>query len=133
MQVAIHTETQDKESMLRKIERGSIPFFTEMLMDWRTYVVVYDGNRVVGMAGLLEHSVRCDNSIGIAFISTHKKHRNRGIAKMLVDAVFKYAQDSGKNLANTEYEPDGEKYLRHIMHRTAEKYPKVKLFECETA
>lgn len=133
MQVVIHTDAQDKQSMLRKIEQHSIPFFMEMLLDWRTYVVVYEGNRIVGMAGLLEHAVRCDNSIGIAFISTHKDHRNRGIAKILVDAVFKYAQDTGKNLANTEYEPDGEKYLRHIMHRTAEKYPKVKLFEYETA
>lgn len=115
--------------MARTVDPESIQFFSGDVIDWRTYIVAYLENRVVGVVSLVEETKCYLNSVGVGFISTHIDYRNQGVAKALVEALFAFAALRGKNLANTAYEPLGELYLERVMQRTALQYPDVVLYE----
>lgn len=124
--------TPEEKELLRLIpETGSgFSLFSPDLVAHRSFVVALsDEVKVVGIAQLVEISSRVDNAIGIGFIETHVDFRNQGISKHLVNSVFALAQSLGKDVANTSYEPDGERWLKHTMHAYASAYPNVRLIE----
>mgnify|MGYP002757969590 CR=1 FL=1 len=131
MRVRIHTTSDEQWEMASKVEADRIPFFTPGMIGCRTFIAVYMGEKVIGIASLTEETVWMENAIGVGYISTHVDHRNQGVSKLLVDAVFDYAKETKRGISNTRYEPDGELYLKPVIQRTALKYPSVKFVERE--
>jgi GNAT superfamily N-acetyltransferase len=115
--------------MSQTFNHSSISFFDPDMMGQRTLLVAYNDNVVVGIAAIVEKTVWYPNALGIGYISTHDDHRNIGVATALVTALFDYAKKSCKHISNTPYEPDGERYLKHVMHRISNNYPSVTLYE----
>jgi GNAT superfamily N-acetyltransferase len=123
--------TASEKSLLDKEElEACIPLFKRELLSCRAYLVAYEGAQVVGLAGLAESSRRVPQALGVAFISTHQSFRRQGVARDLVEALFKLAKSSKQDLATTPYGADGRRWLRPMMRDTARRYPQVTLHEC---
>jgi GNAT superfamily N-acetyltransferase len=122
-------DAADKALLRHQDLDDAFQFFDRERIPHRTYVAVLEEGRVVGLAALLESSGRHPGALGVGFIETHAHHRQRGIGKLLVEGLFQFARQEGKAIANTEYEPDGERYLKHLMAAAAQRYPDVTLFE----
>lgn len=106
-----------------------IPFFSTDVIRHRAYIAAMQGQKIVGMACVTEDSMRIPGALGVSFVSTHPDHRNQGIAKQLVQALFEFARSERKGIANTAYEPDGEAWLRHVFARQAQAFPDVAFYE----
>lgn len=121
----------DQEMLYGRKLDDVIPMFNSDMIGHRTYILAMNGDEIVGVVSLTEETLWHPNSVGVGYISTHIMHRNKGISKLLVDALFKYASHTKRNISNSIYKPDGEQYLRHVMARTAKQYPNLILFERE--
>lgn len=108
---------------------ASVPFFSKDLIRHRTYIAALDGRQVLGLACVTESSMRIPGALGVSFVSTHPQHRHQGVATRLVQGLFDFARNEAKGIANTAYEPDGERWLRHVFARQAQQYPDVVLYE----
>ncbi len=123
--------TAEEKQALRAgdcLERD-IPHFSEEVLNWRSYLAAFEGDQVVGLVGFVENSLRVPGALGVGFISTHRAHRQRGVARALVNALFEWALEQGKAIANTDYEPDGLKWLKPLMLEQARMTPTVQLIE----
>jgi len=127
IEIKIIRTDSEKELLRNKDLEHTVKFFT--LLTNRTYIAALKGDRVVGLAALVEDSIRQPGSIGLGYISTHRDYRNQGIAKVLVQALFELVLAENKNIVNTHYEMDGLMFLEHVMHRVAKLYPSVILTE----
>jgi GNAT superfamily N-acetyltransferase len=122
--------TPSDKALLRKEQLADgFNFFDPKMVEHRTYVVVLEAGQPVGLAALVESSMRIPGALGVGYVETHRAHRQRGIAKLLVEGLFGYALESGKDIANTEYEPDGLKWLKPLMQSAAQRSHQVRLFE----
>lgn len=119
----------DQETLYGRNLDAVIPMFNSDMIGHRTYILAQKGDEIVGVVSLTESTIWHENCLGVGYISTHVNYRNQGICKLLVDALFKYAKKSKRNISNSHYKPDGERYLRHVMQRTAARYQGVTLFE----
>lgn len=112
---------KDKDVLRKQTDLASaIEFFFADITAHRSYIAAFDGDKVVGLAGFREKSWRVPDAIGVSFISTHRGHQNQGITSQLVSNLFAYARASNKSLAMSAYEPQGLKYLRPVIQRTAQ-------------
>lgn len=122
--------TASEKSLLdREDLEATIPLFRRDLLRCRTYLASFDGGAVVGLVGFAESSRRVPGAFGIAFISTHVRHRRQGVARELVDALFALALSQGKALATTQYGPLGRRWLRPVLRAASKRYPGVRLLE----
>lgn len=129
MRVQVFRSAQEKVPLWHDKTLEEIPFFNAEVIRYRSYIAVKDGPVLCGLASFVEDSMRVPGAIGISFVSTHPAHRNKGVAGKMVRALFELARAEKKPLANTAYEPDGEKWLKHVFHRTAIEFPDVQFFE----
>lgn len=53
-----------------------------------------------------------DLSIWIIGVETNPEYRNQGRAKILMNALYKYAESNNKGVVHGTYTEDGEKYLK---------------------
>lgn len=106
-----------------------MPFLNEATLQHLRFLVATEGLEVLGVVGLVLDSHRVPGAIGLAFLSVRQEHRNRGVATCLVSALFELAQARRQDIANTHYKPDGERWLKAVLHRAATKHPQVRLHE----
>lgn len=122
--------TADEKSCLwDEAVQSGFTLFDQNMLSHRTYIVAFEAQAVVGLVCLVESSARIPGALGIGFLETHRLHRNRGVAKALVNGLFEFASRQGKHIANTSYEPDGERWLAPLMRSAAQRYPHVALHE----
>lgn len=122
--------TRDEKSVLREVALSKkIPF---LVYDPRAHgglLVALAGPHIVGAVGLVMDSHRIPGALGIGFVSAHSDHRRKGVSKALVTALFELARQRNQAIANTAYEPDGERWLKPVMRRTAALYQDVEFYE----
>ena len=106
-----------------------IDFFTSYNVPIRSYIAAFDGDKVVGLVSFMYGSSRGPEHLGIGFVSVSKGWRNKGVAKALVEKLFKVAENEGKSIFPSYYEDMGKKYLHHVMERTAIAFPAVALID----
>lgn len=58
--------------------------------------------------------------VGIGVVQTHPSKKGMGVASALAREVFQYALASNKKVTNRSYEPEGQLYLKHVLHRIAD-------------
>lgn len=112
-------------------------FFHRVQSTQRLYLVALDPEQkdssteaaVQGLACLHPESEKGDNLMSLRYMMVHENYRNRGIATALSEAVFAFVAEQGKGLASTSYEPDGHRYLRHVLLRTAGRHPGVQFVD----
>ncbi len=119
----------DKALLRKEYLDQAFSFFDPSMVSHRTYIAVFEDATIVGLVALNESSLRMPGALGVGFIQTHEGHRNRGVAKCLVEGLFAYAASCGKPIANTEYEPDGKRWLEPLMRDASQRYPQVALYE----
>jgi GNAT superfamily N-acetyltransferase len=119
----------EKALLLQGTLESDIPHFHRDVVSHRTYIAVFKEGNVVGLVGLVESSARVTNAMGVGFISTHRSHLRQGVAKALVEGLFKFALQERKAIANTSYEPDGLLWLKPLMASAAQRHPLVTLHE----
>ncbi len=123
---------REEKAILRDPELAEkFSCFNPDMVNFRTYVVALEAGKVVGMVALLDQTMRMENAVGVGFVESHLDHRNRGIARVLVDGLFQYARKSRKAIANSAYTSDGRKWLQPLIKEAAERYPDVPLHERE--
>lgn len=122
--------TASEKSLLDREElEAAIPLFQRDLLGCRSYLVCLERDKVLGLVGFAEQSRRIPNALGVGFISTHRRHRRQGVARALVDALFKHAHATGRSLATTPYGRDGRRILRPLLRAATRRYPGVLLHE----
>lgn len=121
--------TQEKAPLLAPSLTDQIPFLGSDLVAHRAFLVALKQGEVVGVVSLVKDSFRIPGALGVGFISTHLRHQNAGVARALVKSLFELAASRKQAIANTSYEPDGDRWLRHVMTRTAALYPDVEFYE----
>lgn len=122
--------TSNEKTPLRELAQGhAIPFLNSATIEHLRFLVVFEGEAVVGVAGLVLDSHRVPGCLGIGFVSTHCEHRNQGVASLLAQELFDLARRRQQGIANTRYKPDGVLWLRPVLQRLALRYPEVPLFE----
>lgn len=120
---------EEKAPLAIPAQDEKIPFLGYDLLEHRCFLTAFQGEKVVGVVSLVMDSHRIPGALGVGFVSTHSDHRNQGVSRTLVQALFELACQRRQAIANTSYEPDGDRWLRHVMHRTAKAYPQVEFFE----
>lgn len=105
--------------------------FVEKVINCRQYVLALDNNSIVGVLSFVEHSMWMPNGIGIGKIQVHRNYRNQGICTGLVHILFEFANTYWDGIVVSPYEPDGEKWLKHIIARYSKQYPDLKILERE--
>lgn len=127
--VRLLSTREEKSVLLTPGLTQRIRFLDHDLMAHRSFLVAFDKDEVVGVISLVMDSHRIPGALGVGFVSTHDDHRNRGVSKVLVKALFELAVHRNQAIANTSYEPEGELWLKHVMRRTAALYPEVDFYE----
>ena len=98
----------------------------------REYLVAIDNDlNIIGVPCYNPESLyRFSNKlcIGVGYISVAKEFKGHGIGKALVKALVEIAKRDNKDLRFNAYEPEGRKYLRHVVRRTA-KTTDVNIYE----
>jgi len=122
--------TREEKAILREVALSKkIPFLAYDPRAPGSFLVALAGPHIVGAVGLVMDSHRIPGALGVGFVSTHSDHRKQGVSKALVTALFELARQRNQALANTAYEPDGERWLKPVMRRTAALYPDVEFYE----
>lgn len=122
--------TREEKAILRDPELEEEFFYFDLeMLNHRSYVVVMEQKKIVGMVAIVDQSMWFEKAVGVGFVETHSECRDRGIGRLLVDGLFQYARKHGKAIANTAYTPDGLKWLHPLMKEAAERYPDVVLHE----
>lgn len=114
-----------------------IAFFNDNSMEtkrpWRNdreYLVAVDDNQnVVGVMCFVRDSVvgrqlsAGKMCIGFAYLSISSFHKNRGIGKALARRLFDEAVQMKRGIRITDYEPEGEQYLKPVLRKMAVEHP----------
>jgi GNAT superfamily N-acetyltransferase len=129
MEIRLLRNAEEKSVLRQHDEALSIPHFSGELLPFRSYLAAFEGKKLLGLACFVESSSRIPGALGLGYLSVHPQERNRGVATKLAQALFQLAQSEGKAIANTHYEPDGEKWLRPVMTRIAAQTTGVVLHE----
>ncbi|KWT98263.1 MULTISPECIES: GNAT family N-acetyltransferase [unclassified Variovorax] len=111
----------------------SLVYFDPYTARHRSFIAAMDGEQVIGLAALKEESTRIPGAMTITFVSVREDRRNQGVAKLLVDALFDFAEAEGKALANTQYEEEGLLYLKPALEAAASRRPHVGFHEFPVA
>jgi GNAT superfamily N-acetyltransferase len=119
----------DKVILYQPTVAGFIPYFSLRTVEARVFLAALQSGQVVGLACIAEESYRTPGAIGIAYIATHLAHRQKGVAKSLVEGLFLLARERGKHIANSFYQHDGTLWLQPLMKQAALRHPEVHLFE----
>jgi GNAT superfamily N-acetyltransferase len=119
----------DKRILYEPSLGDRIPYFSLRTVEARLFLASLEAEQVVGLACIAEDSYRTPGAIGIAYVATHSAHRQRGVAKSLVEGLFLFAREQGKHIANSFYQHDGKLWLQPLMNRAAERFPEVHLYE----
>jgi len=125
------SEADNSAAFSNKYEEmeGSLDCFERRQVANRTFLAAMEGNRVVGLVCIMESSRRVPGAITICYVSVREDRRNQGVAKLLVRALFEFAKVEGFSIANTQYEDDGQLYLRRVLEATAISTPEVAFHE----
>lgn len=108
---------------------SSLDCFERRQVSSRTFLAAMDGEQVVGLVCIMESSRRVPGAITISYVSVRADRRNQGVAKLLVSALFEFAKVEGVSIANTQYEDDGQMYLRRVLEAAALNTPEVAFHE----
>lgn len=79
-------------------------------------LVVFDGDRVVGAAGLQQSPSESD-VLWMMFISVDPDYKSRGIGRLLAEGTVDYAKKAGKLLSVSTFSDEGKKYLKPVYDR----------------
>lgn len=109
-----------------------IPFFEDGWNPHRHYFAAVEEGKILGFVCFKEQSTRLENAFGMGYTSVAEGYRNRGVAAALIDTFFVFAACQQRGIFVSQYEPDGELYLRKLILRAADKY-KVRILEMDFA
>lgn len=84
------------------------------------HFVALDGEYIAGMAGVQQNPYDA-NELWIKFISVDPKYQGRGIARSLLERIYRHANDNGLTVISSTPTDDGER-LKHIHDEMREKY-----------
>jgi len=85
------------------------------------------GTRIVGIAGLQVNPSQQD-MLWVQHVSVEEKHRGKGYARMLVEAIYAYAIAQGKVVSPSGFSALGQR-LKPIFRALNEQYPAADSYE----
>lgn len=90
------------------------------------HFVVEQNGKLLGTLGIQANPYD-ENQIWLKHIVVHKKHRNQGIAKTLLNALFRHAQEKGQAIKRSSPSSMGAEYLPSIYAVLTAAYPDVRV------
>lgn len=109
----------------RRTLEDSIKFFLQDTVLHRSYLVAAQGEEVRGMIGFVEESAWMPQAFGIGFISTHREHREEGVARALLNALFELATKEGKGIVMSAFDEKCPSAFQLSVGSTAAANPQV--------
>lgn len=108
---------------------AELVYYNRHLTSHRLFILAMEGEKVVGMVCLKDGSTRVPGALALTFVSVRSSHRQQGVAKLLVSHLFAFAKARGQAIANTQYEEEGQLYLRPLLEGAAASNPDVVFHE----
>lgn len=84
------------------------------------------GDKIVGVAGVERNPYATEPVYWIKHVSVDPEYSGRGIARQLLEEVFKWASDGGYALHRSSYTRIGKERLDGIFGELVRRYPDVK-------
>lgn len=100
---------------------GEFEFYVCPVM-YRDYLAaINDSGEIVGLVCFRRRYE--ESKVTITFIEVVDKYKNQGIGKELIRRIMLYlSTESFEKHYITKYEPDGEKYIKHLIEKESAKY-----------
>jgi Acetyltransferase (GNAT) family. len=89
----------------------------------QTQVVLYEGARIVGAAGLQINPWNTEN-VWVQHVSVEEAHRGKGFAAKLIEAVYTYAVENKLRVEPSAFSLLGQR-LKHIFDRLDALHPQA--------
>lgn len=89
----------------------------------QTHVVLYQGARIVGAAGLQINPWNTEN-VWVQHVSVEEGHRGKGLAAKLIEAVYAYAVENNLKVEPSAFSQLGQR-LKHIFDRLDALHPQA--------
>lgn len=90
--------------------------------DKETFIVLTDNDKILGVSGI-QKSFYDKDLLWLLYISVDEKHRNKGVASLIVHNIFTYAHDRHLGISISRYSDDGELYLKKVIDKEKNNYP----------
>lgn len=113
----------------------STSIFSELDLESYRFPIIKEDDQIVGLSGLQYSPWEGqENIVWVEFISIDPKFRNNGYGKMLVEDIFKYAQENNLTLqfssfVNRNDHKDSHDKIRHITAEMIKKYSSVEVLD----
>lgn len=89
----------------------------------QTQIVLYEGARIVGAAGLQINPWQTEN-VWVQHVSVEEAYRGKGFAAKLIEAVYAYAVDNKLKVEPSAFSALGQR-LKHIFDRFDALHPQA--------
>ena len=104
-------------------------------LDDYKFPIIKENDLIVGLSGLQTSPYEGqENIVWVKFVSIDPKFRNRGYGKMLVEDIFKYAEENNlvlqlSSFVNRNDHKDSHDKIKHITAEVMRKYPSVEVLD----
>ncbi len=61
--------------------------------------------------------------LGVGYVSVSSFHKKKGIGRAMLKRIFAYAKEHKRSIRFTDYEAEGEMYLKPLIHQEATEHP----------
>jgi GNAT superfamily N-acetyltransferase len=88
------------------------------------YTFLLDNNKIIGMAHVGYYSLNAvnENNWSISFLSIDKNYRYNGYSKLIVEEIFKQAQERKLEISTSTYTVLGKEHLQKQFNSISKKY-----------
>lgn len=125
-------EMIDRSTLEEKIqtERSNQDFFKRLKYvgddHEEFYIIALNKRKIIGVTTLkMSPFASQPSTVWVMGVSTDEKYRNQGIAAMMIEETFSYADKNDLTVLLSSYTQDGEMYLPAVISRVSQKYPSV--------
>ena len=106
------------------LRNGNWEACTPNMLPAREGFFVFEDDVPKAICTYLEKSFFYEECMGVALIEVARPYRQQGIAKHIALEVFKIALKLNRGVRITPYSPDGDKGLKKLFRRHAERFHK---------
>lgn len=95
-------------------------FLDDTVFGYRSYLVAKEAGEVVGVICFKDRIIGDDLAFGIGFVES--KLKNQGVAKQMIDHLFKLAKEQKRKIRPGTYTDNGEMYIHKVFDKLSTQY-----------
>jgi RimJ/RimL family protein N-acetyltransferase len=126
IQIIYRNENIPQDSRFSLIENGGVFKYFNILdilnnQKNKFYSIINVGNKIIGLCEL-EKSPYQEKVFWIKFLSIDQEYQGQGYASKLAEEIFRFAKQEHYTLEGSSYSDEGDKKLKPLFNKMAEKY-----------